>query len=183
MRMMIVLFDHFEEIEAFTQVDILRRAGVEIDIYGMGPVTVTGRSGIRVETEKTFRRAADIDIDKYGGILLPGGPGISGIADNQELHTLLRGFHNKGKIVFAICAAPLVLDKAGLLENKKFTCFPGTAAEIISGSRQESDVVVDGNLVTSQGVGTSLAAAFKLVELAVSPTEAESQAVKVLYRC
>ncbi|HEQ71712.1 MAG TPA: DJ-1 family protein, partial [Spirochaetia bacterium] len=79
-----------------------------------------------------------------------------------------------------ICAAPRLLDTAGILSGKKYTCFPGTP--VSAGTKVDQDVVVDGNVITSRGPGTALQAALKLVELIVSPEEAVRQAEKTLYK-
>ncbi len=125
---------------------------------------------------------SDIGPSEYAGLLLPGGPGVKAQTGNEELLHTIRAFVTAKNLVFAICAAPLLLDRAGVLRGRKFTCYPGTAGEIRSGTRLDEKVVVDGKIVTSQGVGTSLDAAIRLVEIIVSKSEALDQAGKALYR-
>jgi 4-methyl-5(b-hydroxyethyl)-thiazole monophosphate biosynthesis len=181
MKYCIILGNNFEDVEAVTQIDILRRAGVNLDIYGVGSDTMRSRSNVIYKTEKVFTGEDSIDINQYEGILLPGGPGTSELAKNEALVRTVREFFDAGKLVFAICAAPVILEKAGILKDKNFTCFPGSASEIHSGRRLDERVVEDGNIITSQGLGTSLDAAIRLVERIVSKEEAAKQEQKVLY--
>ncbi|MGA2142379.1 MAG: DJ-1/PfpI family protein [Brevinematales bacterium] len=179
MKYALIMGENFEETEAVTAIDLLRRAGVTIDIYGVGSSSIKGRSGLTIMTDRIFKNEADLDINEYGGILIPGGPGASLLAGNRALLNIVRGFNGANKLIYAICAAPMVLDRAGILGGRNYTCFPGT--EISSGKRLEDRVVIDGNIITSQGVGTALDAAVKLVEIIVSAAESRKQAEKTLY--
>ena len=174
------LGNNFEDIEAITVIDILRRAGVKLDLYGVGGDSITSRSGVLYTTEKTFLQEKDVDPAVYDGLLLPGGPGVDALTTNQDLINVIKTFHSQGKLVFAICAAPRLLDVAGILAEKKYTCFPSTP--VSAGTMVNQDVVVDGNVITSRGPGTAFQAALKLVELIVSPEEASRQAQKTLYK-
>jgi protein deglycase len=179
MKYCIFLGNNFEDVEAVTQIDILARAGVKVDIYGVGSDTIKSRSNIVYKTDRVFIKAADVSISEYDGILLPGGPGVKELINNEALIQVIRDFHGAKKLVFAICAAPRLLDRAGILKGRKYTGYPGE--EIHDGTRVDERVVIDGNIITSQGVGTSLDAALKLVEIIVSNEEANKQAGKVLY--
>lgn len=179
MRYCIFLGHNFEDVEAVTVIDLLRRAKVNLDIYGVGNELIMSRSSVIYKTEHVFKRELDVNVKEYDGILLPGGPGTDELVKNDQLIGVIWKFHEMRKLVFAICAAPRLLDKAGVLHGKKYTCFPGT--EIKTGTHVDEKVVVDGNVITSQGVGTSLDAALKLVEIIVSKEEAENQAKKVLF--
>ncbi len=179
MQYCIIIGENFEDVEAVTQVDLLRRAGVPLDIYGVGGYRIKSRSGIIYRSDKVFRKESDIDVAEFDGILIPGGPGAEELSKNEALLKTVKKFFDNGKLVFAICAGPKVLDKAGILKGKKYTCYPGT--EIKEGTRLDEKVVIDGNIITSQGVGTALDAAIKLVEVIASKQEAVKQASKVLY--
>jgi 4-methyl-5(b-hydroxyethyl)-thiazole monophosphate biosynthesis len=172
--------DKFEDVEALSFIDLLRRAKVSVDIYGVGKELVTSRSNVVYKTEKIFKTENDVAVGSYDGILLPGGPGVDELVKNKSLIAVIRKFHDAGKLVFAICAAPRLLDLAGVLAGKRYTCYPGTP--VASGTHVDEAVVVDGNVVTSKGVGTALAAALKLVEIIVSKEEAASQAKKVVFQ-
>ena len=182
MKYCIILGNNFEDIEAVASIDILRRAGVPLDVYGVGGDTIKSRSMLTYKAERVFMKAGDVSVDEYDGIILPGGPGTKQLYNNEELISLIRGFHAKDKSIFAICAAPTLLDKAGVLTGKRFTCFPGSVSEIKSGTHVDQSVVVDGKLITSQGAGTAVDFGLALVAAIVSPNEAKTQAEKIVYR-
>ena len=147
-----ILANGFEEIEALTIVDVLRRAGIDCDLIGM-------------EETVTVDRLWSGDLSDYDGIFLPGGmPGAANLRDNPELIAALQEESRKGKIISAICAAPIVLARAGLLKDKHYTCYDGFEEEIQDGHYQKETVVKDGNLLTSRGPSTALALAYALVE-------------------
>jgi 4-methyl-5(b-hydroxyethyl)-thiazole monophosphate biosynthesis len=175
----IILGNNFEDVEALAVIDILRRAKIPVEIFGVGSDKIKSRSNIIYFTEKVFMSEKDIDPSKYEGILLPGGPGVGELAENNELLKIIREFNRQKKLIFAICAAPLLLDKAGVLEGKKYTSYPGT--EIKSGTFVDRKVVIDENIITSKGVGTALDAALKLVEVIKSKEEAMQLAEKIVY--
>lgn len=155
-----ILANGFEEIEALTIVDVLRRAGIDCDLIGMEE-TVTGSHQITVEVDRLWNG----DLSDYDGIFLPGGmPGAANLRDNAELITALQEESGKGKTISAICAAPIVLARAGLLKDKHYTCYDGFEEEIQDGHYQKETVVKDGNLLTSRGPSTALALAYALVE-------------------
>lgn len=161
-RVAVMLADGFEEIEALTPVDVLRRAQISCEMIGLTEKQVTGSHGISVLADKVF----DGDLSGYDMIILPGGmPGSTNLRDHDELISQLQVQAQAGKWIGAICAAPIVLEKAGLLDGKKYTCFPGQEAAIQHGDHQTDIVVVDGQIVTSRGAGTALAFAYQLVDL------------------
>ena len=160
-KVAVILAEGFEEIEALTVVDVLRRANIACHMVGF-EARVTGSHAIQVQADRVF----DGDLSEYDMIVLPGGmPGSAHLRDNEQLIAELQKFEQVGKKVAAICAAPIVLERAGLLEGRKFTCFPGVEDQIASGEHQTDLVVVDGNIVTSRGAGTALAFAYALVDL------------------
>jgi len=182
MRVALILGENFEEIEAVTPIDILRRAEVEVVTYGVGKRDITGSHRIPVRADQVFEREDDIEVSEYDALLLPGGPGVNQLVENEAILALIRRFVQAGKWIYAVCAAPLLLDRAGVLQGRRFTCFPGTVASIRSGNYVSEPVVVDEMIVTSQGVGTSLLASLKLVELWVSPEESRQLAERVVFR-
>ncbi len=180
MKYCIILGNDFEDVEAVTVIDLLRRAKVPLDIYGVDNTVVKSRSNLMYTAEKLFRSEDDISPDQYDGIILPGGPGVRELAENAELLNVIRKFDGARKLIFAICAAPVLLDKAGVLDGRRFTCYPGTRIE--SGKCEENNVVTDGHLITSRGVGTALEASIHLLERIVSREEADRQAGLVLFK-
>lgn len=161
-KVAVMLANGFEEIEALAPVDIFRRADFQCDMIGLTSIRVEGSHAIKVEADSLF----DGDLSQYDLIVLPGGmPGSLNLRDDDRLIAELQKAVTNGKRVAAICAAPIVLDRAGLLAGRRYTCFPGKEADIASGSHVENNVVVDGPIITSRGAGTSLDFAYKLVDL------------------
>ncbi|HEL1613943.1 TPA: DJ-1/PfpI family protein [Streptococcus suis] len=161
-KVAVMLANGFEEIEALAPVDIFRRADFQCDMIGLTSIRVEGSHAIRVEADSLF----DGDLSQYDLIVLPGGmPGSLNLRDDDRLIAELQKAVANGKRVAAICAAPIVLDRAGLLDGRRYTCFPGKEADIDLGSHVEENVVVDGPIITSRGAGTSLEFAYTLVDL------------------
>ena len=164
-----LLADGFEEIEAFTPVDLLRRAGVEVTIASLPPQGhVTGRSGITIH--------ADAALSEIGGrlfdlLLLPGGPGVKNLRADPRVDAAVRTHAAAGKWLAAICAAPTVLNAAGLLDGRRYTAHHSVAGELPD-ILADQRVVVDGNIITSRGAGTALDFGLQLVEKLVSAEKA-----------
>ena len=157
-RVLCLLSDGFEEVEFVTPVDILRRAGVEVVSAGMKERMATGRNGIRIEADVMID---DVDPLSFDLLFLPGGPGVGALREDGRAAGIARDFHDAGKLVAAICAAPLILKDAGLLEGRSFTAFHSVRDELGDGV-VEARVVEDGNLITSRGAGTALEFALAL---------------------
>ena len=159
-KVAVILANGFEEIEALTVVDVLRRANITCDMVGFGE-KVTGSHAIQVQADRVF----DGNLSEYDMIVLPGGmPGSAHLRGNEQLITELQKFEKIGKKVAAICAAPIALKQAGLLEGRNFTCYDGVQEQIADGHYHKETVVVDGNIITSRGPATALAFAYHLVE-------------------
>lgn len=149
---MTILESGFEEIEAITPVDLLRRAGVEVNLVSVGEVlTVKGKTGVCVQAERLLR---DCDTNDYEILFLPGGPAVQKLRTNPKILELVRSFHENELLIAAICAASLILKDAGVLSDRSFTAHPSTLDELPSASKDA--VVVDRNLITSQGAGTAV---------------------------
>lgn len=160
MKVMVALADGFEDIEAITPIDILRRAGVKVDTVGVVGSVITSSQGIRVMVDK---RISEVNPDEYDGIILPGGnPGYINLGRTAKLIEILKKMDSQGKLIAAICGSPAVLAKAGVLENKKATISPGMEKEIPY--PRPDRVVVDGNVITSQSPGTAMEFSLALVE-------------------
>ncbi|MCL1983394.1 MAG: DJ-1/PfpI family protein [Clostridiales bacterium] len=152
----------FEEIEAVTVVDVLRRGGIETEMVSiMEGRSVGGSHGIHVEADLLFEEA---DYENCEMIVLPGGAnGTANLAAHEGLASVVKGFAENGKYLAAICAAPMVLGKLGILDGREATIYPGME-EHLAGARASADsVVVDGNIITSRGAGTALEFALALV--------------------
>jgi 4-methyl-5(b-hydroxyethyl)-thiazole monophosphate biosynthesis len=148
------LAEGFEEVEAVSLIDVMRRGGVEVTVAYLEDRLVLGANGITVLGEVSID---DVQSDDFDMMVLPGGwDGTYALADNEKVQSLLREFKERDKVVGAICAAPYALKKAGVLGND-YTCYPSVENEIgQEGYRDDKMVVVDGNVMTSRGPGTAL---------------------------
>ena len=162
---LVILADGFEEIEAFTPVDLLRRAGVEVTTASLSENRhVTGRSGITAHTDTTLTLALEGSFDC---VLLPGGAGVKLLRADPRVPRIVNRHHAAGAWIAAICAAPAVLLDCGLLEGRRYTAHFSVAGElpsILSGEK----VFTDGRICTSRGAGTALDFGLRLVSLLVS---------------
>ncbi len=161
-KVLVLMADGFEDVEAVTPIDFLRRAGAEVVVAGVGGALRTGARGVRVQTDKTVAEAAK---EAWDAVVVPGGmPGASNIAASADCAKLIKAAADSGKLVAAICAAPaVVLYPLGLLGGRRFTCYPGMEKDV-SGARWSQDrVVADGNLLTSRGPGTAAEWALEIV--------------------
>lgn len=166
-RVLVPLPEGFEEIEAVTVVDLLRRAGVEVRTASLAGRQVTGSHGIRIEADITIDA---VDAADYDMIVLPGGmPGADHLKNDARVVSLLQRFASAGRYTAAICAAPGVLAHAGLLEGRTATSFPGFLRPDSAPGLQLTDapVVVDGTVITSRGPGTAIEFSLALIELLV----------------
>ena len=171
-KAVLLLAKGFEEVEAVTPWDFLRRAGVEVFAAGIGGRRITGSHGITLEADGLIEDFSDTP----DCVVIPGGmPGASNIAGSPGAMELIRRVHEAGGLVAAVCAAPgVVLGKTGILEGRKATCYPGYEKHFPEGARfSEERVVRDGNLITSRGAGTAAEFALEIVRVLEGPEAAE----------
>ena len=156
-----------EEMEAITIIDVLRRAGTNVVVASVDEITIKASQGTEFKADKLI---TDCMADEFDLIVLPGGiPGAMNLRDSKELAALLKQQAGKNKLYGAICASPaVVLHHHGLVTPGKVTCHPGFVDQIDNGNILESNVVVDGNCVTSRGAGTACDFALTLVSLLFS---------------
>ncbi len=180
-KTVIFLADGFEEIEALTVVDLLRRAGIDITTASiMGRKNVTGSHNITVESDALFD---EIDFDSADMLILPGGmPGTTNLDNCAALKEQIARFNEAGKMLAAICAAPTVYGKMGLLNGKKATCFPGREPDLLGADVQTTETVKDGNFITSRGMGTAIPFGLAIIEHFQGAEAASEMAKKIVYR-
>lgn len=174
-RILVPLAEGFEEIEAVTIVDVLRRAGLAVVVAGLAPGPVTGSHGIPIVPD------AHLDALELGSITLlvcPGGqPGTRNLAADARVLELARRLHAQGRRVAAICAAPLVLHAAGILRGARVTAHPSVHGQLSGAQLCPAERVVrSDNVLTSQGAGTAMEFALELVAELVGPARAEELA-------
>lgn len=178
----IFLADGFEEIEALTVVDLLRRAGIEITTASiMGRKNVTGSHKITVEADVFFD---EVDFDSLDMIILPGGmPGTTNLGACVPLTNKIKEFNEKGKMLCAICAAPTVYGKLGLLNGKKACCYPGCEGDLLGADVKTNSVTKDGNFITSRGMGTAIDFGLAIIEHFQGKEAAKNMSDKIVYSC
>lgn len=177
----IFMADGCEEIEGLTVVDVVRRAKMEIVT-----ISITGKKEVTGSHNVTFLAdalASEVNYDELDGIVLPGGmPGTLNLGADETVNKIIKEFAAAGKLVCAICAAPSVLGVAGILEGKKATCHPGFEEKLVGATVSEDEVVVDGNIITSRGMGTALAFALAIVRYYKDDTAVEEISKGLVYR-
>lgn len=173
-RIIMPLADGFEEIEAMTIVDILRRADIEVVTASLNGIPVTGAHNVIVNADTTIDT---ISSETFDMIVLPGGqPGTDNLNNDSRIHNLLREFSEQDKLIGAICAAPIILAKAGLLKDKTSTCYPAYRNTLNGAIYDDRPVVKDGNIITGKGPGTASNFALEIAAILTSQETADSVA-------
>ncbi len=172
------LADGFEETEAIAPIDILRRAGVRVCTVGVGGDVIRSSHNLYV--------TADINISQFEinegieGVILPGGmPGVTNLYAEERVLEAVRYCNDNDLYVCAICAAPMILGKLGILNGKKATCFPGFEKDLEGASVTGKHVTADGKTITAKGAGCALEFGFKIVEAVRGKKAADNVAVSM----
>lgn len=162
-KVVVFLADGFEEVEALTTVDLLRRAGAEVQMISINEdAAVCGAHDITVQADFTFGEA---EIDDADAVVLPGGmPGTINLKNHRGVEKTVLDFYKSGKLVCAICAAPMVLGELNLLKGKKACCYPGMENYLLGADVEKGPVSVDGNIITGVGVGGAIKFALEIVK-------------------
>ena len=164
-KALVLLAPGFEEIEAFSIVDVLRRCHIKVIMAGLKHDVVDGAHGIKVISDKSIDEISAKDFD---AVVCPGGsPGFENLRKDQRVIRIVKEAFELNKVVAAICGAPTVLSDAGIIRGKACTIYPGMEDELLRGGgrpKKEDLVVVDGNVITSKGPATAIAFALKLAE-------------------
>lgn len=157
------LAEGFEEIEAVSIIDVLRRADIDTLVVSVtGEKVVTGSHNIQITADILFE---EVDYSTVDMIVLPGGlPGANNLKDHVGLAEQILDFHKNGKPLGAICAAPIVLGNLGILENHKATCFPGFENQLKGAKVTGAEVETSGKIITGKGAGVAIKFALKIVE-------------------
>ena len=179
-KALVFLASGFEEIEALTVVDVLRRAGVDVTVAGLTPNVTEGKHGVKIVPDKSID---DVKVEDFDAVVVPGGnPGYKNLRKDPRVIAMVKKAFNSNKLVAAICAGPTVLSDAGIVEGKACTVYPGMDKELeAGGGKPKHDiVVVDGNVITSRGPATALPFALKLAEKLAGKQVAEAVSKKTL---
>lgn len=170
----------YEEIEMLTVVDVLRRAGMTCDIISVtGERKLTSSHKVTVEADLKYEEA---DFDSYDALVIPGGmPGTINLGEHGGVCEQLKKAHEAGKLIAAICAAPTVFGKLGLLEGKKAICYPGLEDQLTGAIVTCEPAVRDGNIITSRGMGTAIDFALAILAYYEGQEAAAEMAEKIVY--
>lgn len=169
----IFMADGVEEIEAVTPADILRRAGIEVMLIGVTGKTITGAHGIKIECDAEI---GAVNMEKGRGYILPGGmPGTTNLFESEKLKEIIKSAANSGRIIGAICAAPMILGELGILNGLRATCFPGFEGHLKGAVLCGDSVCAEENIITAK----SAAAAFEFSFALVSALAGEGKAKEI----
>lgn len=171
----------FEEIEATTTLDILRRCGLEVKTISLvGPRLIYGAHGIPIMADERFLKTQILN--DCHGIILPGGmPGAKNLMMHDRLKKIIEVHQAKRTLMAAICAAPMVLGEYGALEGKKATCYPGFENHLVGAEYIDAPVVVDGNIITGKGPFASVEFAFAIASYFLPNTKVEAIKKEMFY--
>ncbi len=178
MKIALLLAEGFEEVEALTPLDILRRANIEVETIGIGNKEIKGSHNIKVCADI---KDSDAVISDYDGVILPGGmPGSTNLDKSKFVAEIINYVNKKGGRIAAICAAPMVLGHLGLLCGKNAVCYPGFEHELNGARISSAGVITDENITTARGMGVALDFALELVSLLVNKETAEIIAKSIM---
>ncbi|MCO5067294.1 MAG: DJ-1/PfpI family protein [Kiritimatiellae bacterium] len=177
-KILVPLAEGCEEIEAVTVVDVLRRAEFEVVTAGLRAGALVASRGVTLVPDVEMTAIQPLDFD---AIVVPGGyGGVMNLMKDERVLGAIRALDQAGRWVCAVCAGPLVLQAAGILEGRRVTCYPSAAGQLTATPRVNERVVVDGRLITSQGPGTSMAFALEIVRQVGSASLAQRVASELL---
>ena len=179
---MVIVFlaDGFEEAEALVPVDMLKRCGIDVKTVSvMESKTVTGTHGIKILADEHYK---EFKAENFSAIILPGGlPGADHLENSDYVKEAVLLANKEKKLVCAICAAPKILGKYGILHGKKAVCYPGFEDKLAGASASEDGVMVDGNIITSRAAGKCFDFAFEIAKALGKETEANQVKKGILY--
>lgn len=161
-KIIVPLANGFEELEAITVIDVLKRADLEVEIITLKDLEVESSNQIIIKADKKIEQVKREDL---AGIILPGGmPGAKNLKDNPKIIEIVQDLAANNDLIAAICAAPIVLSKAGVIANKKITSYPGFEEELKAKQYLQQRVVVDENVITARGPGVALEFAMAIIK-------------------
>jgi 4-methyl-5(b-hydroxyethyl)-thiazole monophosphate biosynthesis len=167
-KVLVPLADGFEDIEAMTVIDVLKRAGIEVETAGITGSLVISKSGVRMHTDS---RIIDMEVLKHDGIVIPGGDrSVENLMKSEKVMKIVQLLADNGKMVAATSVGPMILSKLGILKDKRATIAPGLEKNL--GRPRGERVVVDGNVITSQGPGTAMDFSLSIVQYLMGKTDA-----------
>lgn len=179
-KVLLILTDGFEEIEAFGTFAILRRSNIDVDIYSLKRRNIEGRYGLKLNNYKVINEDKNFNLDSYNALFIAGGPEYKELEASKEFKDIILDFYNKNKLIAAICAGPTILGHLGLLKNKKYTCFK-SMNEDFGGTYIDTYVVQDDNIISGISASATIDFAFMIVEYLKGKTYAEAIKNSIYY--
>lgn len=173
-----IVTNGFEEVETVGTYAILRRGGLEVDLYSLRGEQATGRFGLTCCELKSFDDFAD---DNYAAIILPGGPQYKELQSNHQLLQLLEDFYARGKYVCAICASPTILGRLGMLRGKKYTCFT-SMNEDFGGTYCDDYAIADGQIITGKSAAAAIDFGFAILQALCGKQVADKTKADIYYK-
>lgn len=178
MRVLCIVTDTFEELEAVGTIALLRRAEIDVDVYALHATQATGRFAI---TLSSLHNLDDVNLAHYDALFLPGGPHYQVLEASKTVLSIISDFMKQNKIVAAICAAPTILGRLGYLKNKHYTCFP-SMNEHFQGTYHATYTVTDGNLITGCSAAATIDFAFALIQALAGQMKAQEVKNAIYYK-
>ena len=178
MKVCMIIANGFEEVETVGTYAILRRGGLDVDIYSLAGNAATGRFGLTCTELKPLNLFAN---SGYEAIILPGGPQYQTLDATPRVHELLRDFYHRGKYICAICASPTILGKDGYLKGKKYTCFT-SMNEDFGGTYCDDYAVTDGQIITGKSAAAAIDFGFAILEAVAGKETADKTKANIYYK-
>lgn len=180
MKFLVFIADGFEEVEALTVVDYLRRMDIDVKMVSISDSKeVKGAHGIKVQTNMMI---SEVNHKDYIGLTIPGGmPGATNLRDNEKVIEIVKNMNEDGKLISAICAGPIVLERAGIIKDKNVTSYPGFEEELSDSNYLEENVVVDKNIITARGPAIATDFALNIVEYLLDKSKREELEEDILF--
>lgn len=175
-KVLAIVSDGFEELEAIGSIALLKRSGISVSIYSLQHTQATGKHGLVLADLKCLE---DANVETYDCLLLPGGPHYQALENSPLVQDIIHYFINHNKLIAAICAAPTILGRMGYLENKKYTCFT-SMNEDFKGEYIDAYVVVDKNIITARSAAASIDFGFAIIH-ALQGKQQEEMIKKEIY--
>lgn len=178
MKVCMIVTDGFEEIEAVGTYAILRRGGLDVDVYSLLDKDAAGRFGLTLTKLRPF---SQLNADAYAALVIPGGPEYKALEASAEVQALIKKFMDENKVVAAICAGPTLLGHAGYLKGKQYTCFT-SMNEDFGGTYREDYAVRDGNVITGKSAAATIDFGFLILETLAGKNAADKTKKEIYYK-
>lgn len=176
-KVLCIMSNQFEELEAVGTIALLRRAGIEVTVCSLHEHQATGRFQITLSELTSIN---EVNKDQYDALFLPGGPHYKELQESKTVQDLINSFNKQQKYICAICAAPTILGHMGLLKNRKYTCFTSMNQDF-GGTYMDQYTAIDGNIITGRSAAAVIDFAFVIIEQLLGKAQAEEVKNSIYY--